>query len=375
MPSTALRKQLMGNVHNLVVKVGTAVLTGSDGQLNHRLIARLSGQIARLNERGVKVTLVSSGAIGAGMRRAGLASRPRSIPMLQATAAVGQPLLMSLYQKTLAKYDLHVGQILVTRADFEQRSRYVKISNTIAALHRLHAIPIINENDTVAVDEIDRFADNDTIAAMVTNLLKADLMVILTVVDGLLDGDGRLVDLVSSVDQQVRDMVRAEKSTLGSGGMRSKLGAVKMVTDAGEGAVIAGGRAPNVLLRLLDGERVGTIFAPSTRRLSARQRWISQAVRPTGSLMLDAGAAEAVRNNGKSLLARGIIDVEGTFERGAIVRVTDPHGQTIAHGVSNYSRGELDKIKGLKSSEISAVLGRQAFDEAVHRDNMVLAIG
>ncbi len=375
MPSTALRKQLMGNVHNLVVKVGTAVLTGNDGQLNRGLIAQIARQLARLNERGVKVTLVSSGAIGAGMRRSGLTSRPRSMPMLQATAAVGQPLLMSLYQQTLAKYNLNVGQILVTRADFEQRSRYVKISNTIAALHRLHAIPIINENDTVAVDEIDRFADNDTIAAMVTNLLKADLMVILTVVDGLLDGEGRLVDLVSSVDQQVKDMARAEKSTLGSGGMRSKLGAVKMVTDSGEGAVIACGREQNVLLRLLDGERVGTIFAPSTRRLSARQRWIAQAVRPAGQLMLDAGAAEAVRNGGKSLLARGITGVEGKFERGAIVRIADPQGQTIAHGVSNYSRAELDKIKGLKSSEIAAALGQKPFDEVVHRDNMVLTVG
>ncbi len=375
MPSTVLRKQLMANVRNLVVKVGTAVLTGNDGQLNRGLIAHIAQQLARLNERGVKVTLVSSGAIGAGMRRAGLPSRPRSLPMLQATAAVGQPLLMSLYQKTLAKYNLNVGQILVTRADFEQRSRYVKISNTIAALHRLHAIPIINENDTVAVDEIDRFADNDTIAAMVTNLLKADLMVILTVVDGLLDGEGRLVDLVSSVDQQVKDMARAEKSALGSGGMRSKLNAVKMVTDSGEGAVIACGREHNVLLRLLDGERVGTIFAPSGRRLSARQRWIAQAVRPAGQLTLDAGAAEAVRNGGKSLLARGIIGVDGKFERGAIVRIADPQGQTIAHGVSNYSRAELDKIKGLKSSEIAAALGQKPFDEAVHRDNMVLTVG
>lgn len=375
MPSTALRKQLMSNVRSMVVKVGTALLTRDHGRLNHRLISGIAGQLAALKERGIKVTLVSSGAVGAGVGRAGLGDRPRSLPMLQAAAAIGQPALMSLYERTLARRGLHVGQVLVTRGDFEDRTRYVNISNTIAALHRLGAIPVINENDTTAVDELDRFADNDTIAALVTNLLRADLMVVLTVVDGLLDASGQLVDLVPAVDEQVRLLARAERSALGSGGMSAKLGAAKLVTDAGEAVVIAGGRKRDVLLRLLDGERVGTIFAPAPRKLSARQRWIAGAVRPAGTVVIDAGAAEAVHTRGKSLLTRGISGVEGRFARGAIVRITDPDGHTVAHGVSNYSSRELKKIKGLKSGEIVDVIGKKPFDEAIHRDNLVLIAG
>ena len=296
--------------------------------------------------------------------------------MLQATAAIGQPALMSLYEQTLAKQGLHVGQLLVTRADFEHRPRYVNISNTLAALHRLGAIPVINENDTTAVDELDRFADNDTIAALVTNLLKADLLVILTVVDGLLDSDGQLIDLVPTVDREVQSLARAKRSALGSGGMTGKLAAAKLVTEAGEGAVIANGRQRDVLIRLLDGRRVGTIFAPAHRKLSARQRWIAGAVRPAGTVVVDAGAAEAIHTGGKSLLARGITRVDGSFDRNAIVRITDPVGHTLAHGVSNYNAAELDKIKGLRSTKIAAVLGQQQpFDEAIHRDNLVLIAG
>lgn len=376
MPSTALRKQWMGNVRSMVVKVGTALLTRDRGRLDHALIGHIASQLATLHERGIRLTVVSSGAVGAGIGRVQLAGRPRSMPMLQATAAIGQPALMSLYEKSLARRGLHVGQVLVTRSDFEQRSRYVNITNTINALHRLKAIPIINENDTIAVDELERFADNDTIAAMVTNLLKADLLVILTVVDGLLDGDGQLIDLVPKVDESVRSLAKAERSALGSGGMQSKLAASRLVADAGEAVVIANGRRRNVLTRLLDGDRVGTIFAPAPRKLSARQRWIAGAVRPAGSVIVDAGAADAVHTHKRSLLARGITGVEGTFDRGAIVRVTDADGHAIAHGVSNFSAAELGAIKGLKSAEIAAALGRKpANDEAIHRDNLVLIAG
>jgi len=374
-PSAALRKQLMANVRSMVVKVGTALLTREHGRLDRRLIGGIARQLAELQRRGIKLTLVSSGAVGAGIGRVGLPGRPRSMSMLQATAAVGQPALMSLYERTLARHDLHVGQVLVTRADFEDRTRYVNVSNTIAALHRLGAIPIINENDTTAIDELDRFADNDTIAALVTNLLRADLLVVLTVVDGLFNAEGQLVDLVPAVDQQVQSLARAERSALGSGGMAGKLAAAKMVTDAGEGVVIANGRKRDVLLRLLEGERMGTIFAPAPRKLSARQRWIAGAVRPAGTVVVDAGAAEAVRAQGKSLLARGITGVEGKFDRGAIVRVADPEGRTLAHGVSNYSARELATIQGLKSAEISDALGSKPFDEAIHRDNLVLIVG
>jgi glutamate 5-kinase len=365
----------MSNVRNMVVKVGTSVLTDENGQLDRNAINRIARQMAALNERGIKLTLVSSGAVGAGMGRAHLPKRPRSTPMLQATAAVGQPLLMSLYERALGRYGLHVGQVLVTRSDFEQRQRYVNINNTINSLHRLQAIPIINENDTIAVDELERFADNDTIAAMVTNLLKADLLVLLTVVDGLLDQGGNRVDLIPKVNREVYSLVTADRSALGSGGMTGKLNAAAMVTNAGEGVVIADGRKPNVLTRLLEGQRVGTIFAPADKKMSARRRWIAGAVRPAGTITVDAGAADAVRARGKSLLPRGITKIEGRFNRKSIVRIVDSGGNTVAHGLSNYNHADLKKIKGLKSSEIEKTLGQKPFDEVIHRDNLVLTAG
>lgn len=375
MPSTALRKQIMASVHSIVVKVGTALLTDEHGRLDHRRISSIARQLAALHARKIRVTLVSSGAVGAGMGRTGLSRRPTDMPTLQATAAIGQPALMTLYERVLARHHLHAGQILVTRANFEHRPSYVNISNTLASLHRLGAIPIINENDTVAVDEFGRFADNDTIAALVTNLLRADLLVLLTVVDGLLDDKGQLVDLVPAVNSEVQSLARAERSTLGSGGMQAKIGAARLVTEAGEGVIIANGRTPNVLIKLLDGQRIGTIFAPAARKLSARQRWIAGAVRPSGTIIVDAGAADAVHTKGKSLLARGITDVEGRFARGAIVRIANATGQTVALGITNYSAAELASIKGLKSNEVAQTLGRLAAEEAVHRDNLVLTAG
>lgn len=372
MPSTQLRQQLFKRVRSVVVKVGTALLTGEDGRLDTRRIASIARQLATLHARGIRVTLVSSGAVGSGIGLTGQPRRPRSVPLLQATAAIGQPALMTLYARTLNRFGLHAGQILVTRKDFEERTRYVNISNTIAALHRLKAIPIINENDTIAVDELDRFADNDTISALVTNLLRADLLILLTVVDGLLDSTGQLIDLVTRVDGQIRAFVRSDKSSLGSGGMVTKLGAAKMVTDAGEAVIIASGRRPNVLLKLFAGERIGTVFAPADRKLNARQRWIGGAVRPAGQIVVDAGAAQAVRSGGKSLLASGIRLVSGSFPRGAIVRIVTVDGVPIAHGVTNYSGAELDKIKGLRSSQFAEVLGSRPYDEAIHRDNLVL---
>jgi len=374
-PSTALRKQLMKNVRRVVVKVGTAVLTPAQGQLDKVLIGRIARELAGLTQRGMKVTLVTSGAVGAGMGVAGLAARPRSLPMLQAAAAIGQPTLMALYTKVLARHKLLAGQLLVTRADFEHRTRYVNIRNTIDALHRLNAIAIINENDTTAVDELDRFADNDTIAALLTNLLRADLLVLLTVVDGVLNEAGQLIDLVPRVDERVFQYAQARRSALGSGGMVGKLRAAQMVTEAGEAVVIANGRKPKVLTRLLAGERIGTFFAPADRKMSARHRWIRSAVRPAGTVTLDPGAVNALLQEGKSLLARGITEVAGTFDRGDVVRLVAPDGRTIAHGISNYTSAELQQIRGLKSSEIADIIKTKKPTEVVHRDNLVLIAG
>ena len=375
MPSTMLRQQLMKNVHNLVVKVGTNLLTDTAGRLDKVMINAIGRQLGLLSERGIHVTLITSGAVGSGLGIAGLTSRPRELPVLQASAAIGQPTLMALYARALSRFGMHAGQLLVTRDDFEHRSRYLNIRNTVGALHRLRAVPIINENDTTAVVELGRFADNDTIAALVANLIKADLLVLLTVADGLLNTEGQRIDLVPRVTPEVLKLARAEKSALGSGGMGSKLRAVSMVTEAGETVVIAHGRERNVLLRLLEGERLGTIFAPAEHKMSARQRWLRSAVRPVGRLMLDDGAADAVLRKNKSLLPRGITAVTGRFERGAVVALVNPAGQTIAHGVVNYGNADLDRIKGLKSAEIAAALGAKPFDEAVHRDHLVVIAG
>ncbi len=365
----------MKNVRNLVVKVGTNLLTDATGRLDKAMISAIGRQLGMLSERGIRVTLVTSGAVGSGMSIAGLTSRPRELPMLQASAAIGQPTLMGLYARAMARFDLHVGQLLVTRTDFEHRTPYLNIRNTIAALHRLRALPIINENDTTAVDELGRFADNDTIAALVTNLVKADLLVLLTVADGLLNAEGQRIDLVPRVTPDVLKLARTEKSSLGSGGMASKLHAVSMVSDAGEAVIIANGRERNILVRLLEGERLGTIFAPAEHKMSARQRWLRSAVRPAGRLVLDDGAAEAVLRGNKSLLPRGITEVTGRFERGAIVALVSVAGHTIAHGVVNYGHADLARIKGLKCAEIAAALGTKPFDEAVHRDNLVIIVG
>ena len=365
----------MKNVRRVVVKVGTAVLTDAQGRLDRQLVGRISRQLGGLAQNGLKVTLVTSGAVGAGMGIVGLPNRPRSLPMLQACAAVGQPTLMDLYARGFARCALHAGQVLVTRTDFEQRVRYINIRNTVDALHRIGAVAVINENDTTAVDELDRFADNDTIAALLTNLLRADLLVLLTVVDGLLTAKGQLIDLVSRVDEGILGYAQTRRTALGSGGMASKLEAVRLVTEAGEAAIVANGRTPDVLTRLLAGDRIGTFFAPADRKLSARHRWIRSAVRPAGTLVIDAGAARAVLENGKSLLARGITEVVGAFRRGSVVRLVDPAGHTLAHGLSNYSDAELQKIRGLTSAQIAEVLTDRPPTEAVHRDNLVLIAG
>jgi glutamate 5-kinase len=373
-PSTEFRSRIVRSARSIVVKLGTNVLAGDDGTLSSARINAIAEQIATVCRQGHCVTVVTSGAIGAGVAEAGLPRRPKDLPGLQAAAAIGQPALMSLYNRALARHGLHAAQILVTRSDFENRHRYLNIRNTITSLHDLKAIPLINENDTVAVEEI-RFGENDIIAAQVTNLLRADLMILLSVVDGLLDADGNVVDFVPAVTDDVLRMAHQRRSTLGTGGMITKLQAARLVTLAGEAAMIANGRTKDVLVRILDGEKIGTVFAPAGQKLSARQRWIGMTVRPHGYIRVDDGAAAALRRGGKSLLASGITAVEGEFERGEIVDVLDTKEQRIARGKTNYASGELARIKGLRTSHIEQVLGEKPFDEVIHRDNLVLLAG
>ncbi len=371
MPSTEAREQLVRSAKNIVVKIGTNVLTDADGRLDRRLIRSLAGQIAQLHERGLRVTVVSSGSIGAGMGVMGQKRRPAALPMLQATASVGQPALMRLFEEGLRRRKLHAAQMLLTRSDFEDRVRYLNIRNTITALHDLSAIPIINENDTVAVDEI-RYGDNDIIAALTANLIRADLLVLLTVVDGLIGRDGERIDAVQRVDSEVTALAQATLSSLGSGGMTSKLQAIRRVTEAGDYAVIANGRTRSVLTRLLDGQKVGTLFMTAPSKVSARKRWIGWSVRPRGTVVVDDGAAAALRRGGKSLLAIGVTAVRGQFERGDVVRVRDAAGTEFARGLSNYASADLARIKGLRSNQFESVLGEKTYDEVIHRDNLVI---
>jgi len=371
MPDEDTGRAAVTRVRRVVVKVGTKALTGADGRLDSDFVRALSAQIAGLLESGLEVALVSSGAIGAGMGELELSSRPRTLPRLQAAAAVGQGQLMRTFHDAFARFRVRVAQILVTRDDFHDRTRYLNIRNTIRALTAWRALPVINENDTVSVDEI-RFGDNDVIAALVANLIDADLLVMLTDVAGFLRR-GRRVSRLERVDAAALAEAGAESDRLGVGGMRSKLQAAATVTGAGAAAVVAPAREPEVLRRLLAGEDLGTLCAPARRRMSARRRWIGHAARTSGKLLIDAGAAEALHRRGKSLLPSGIVDVIGRFAKGANVAIIGPDGETVARGLTNYSAEQIRRIKGLKTSRIAKVLGDRPYDEVVHRNNMTLA--
>ena len=287
MPSTQVRQKIVRSARRVVVKVGTNVLTDSSGRLDPRVIASLCRQVSRLIESGRQVVVVSSGAVGAGVGLLKLPGRPKDLAMLQASAAVGQGMLMKVFERNFARHGRHAAQILVTRSDFEDRRRYVNIRRTLDALHRVGAVPIINENDTVAVDEL-RFGDNDLIAALTANLVQADLLALLSSVDGLIR-EGQVVDFVQAVGEEAFGLVQKSRSALGVGGMQAKLQAIYLATQAGVDAVLANGRKRSVLDRvILAGERMGTVFAGSRNRMAARRGWIAMAVRPAGQLVVDA---------------------------------------------------------------------------------------
>ena len=353
------------------MKVGTSAITDETGRLDQRTVRRLAGQIADVMKSGISVTLVASGAIGAGMAELDLPARPRTLPMLQAVAAVGQGQLMRTFHDAMQRRKLRVAQILLTRDDFADRMRYLNIRNTLIALHEAGVLPILNENDAVAVDEI-RYGDNDIIAAHVTNMLGGDLLVMLTTVDGVMKG-ATVLDVIERVDEEVMALATRGVNRLGSGGMSSKLTAAGLVIRAGEAAVIANARTPNVLKRLLEGEKIGTVFVPARRKLTSRRRWIGQAARTTGQIIIDPGASRALLERGKSLLPSGIRSVKGNFPKGATVSVLDIHGNEIARGLTNYPSGQLEKIRGRRTSQIAKILGDKPYDEVIHRNNMTLS--
>jgi glutamate 5-kinase len=372
-----VRQEVMATAHTVVIKVGTNVLTGADGTLDPARLQDLADQVQRVRDSGRKVVLVSSGAIGAGMGRLGLTQRPRDLRQLQACAAVGQNFLMQAYQEALAGHATQTAQILLTASDFDSRTRYLNVRNTILTLFEWGCLPIINENDTVSVAEI-RFGDNDHLAAMVTNLLQAPLLVLLTVVDGLYAADPRtdpaapLLSTVPLLDGDTLGMAGASRSTLGTGGMRSKLRAARLVTAAGESVVMANGTRPGILDTVFAAEPVGTLFLPRSSTVPAWKRWIGYTAQPKGRLVVDAGAREAVQHRGRSLLPIGVVEVTGTFGKGDVVALCAADGVEFARGLTNYSAADAARIRGLHSEQIAEVLGGVPYEEVVHRDNLVV---
>lgn len=371
----ATRQSILPAAKTVVVKLGTQLLSASDLTLDEKFLAGIAAQVAQLRERKITVTIVSSGAIGAGMGILNLPKRPTDLAKLQAVAAVGQRRLMDVWADAFAPFEMPVAQILLTRQDIDHRTRFLNLRNTIHAAHELGAVPIINENDTISTDELIKitFGDNDILAAHVATTLRADLLVLLSVVDGILDTSGKPVRLVENLED-VHPLVRSEKSELGKGGMNSKLAAAKMVMDCGEAMAVADGRMPDVLLRLLNGEDLGTLFAPAGRRRNGKDRWIA-AARPVGTIFIDDGAVNALVEKNKSLLAAGITKVEGEFARGDLIAIADGSNRTIARGLTNYDSKQIGTIRGKKTAEVRELLKEGAYDEVVHRDNLVLGSG
>ncbi len=373
-----VRQEIATAAHTMVVKVGTRVLTRADGSLDQQRVAALAEELHQLMETGRKVALVTSGAVGAGLGQLKLPRRPTNLAQLQAVAAVGQSHLIETYDRGLRAHGRHAAQLLLTAHDLDDRTGYLNVRNTLRALFEFGAVPIINENDTVSVDELmTTFGDNDRLAAMVTNLIRAPLLVLLSDVDGLYDGDPRaegskLIPTVTRLDQSVFNLVRDSLTGMSKGGMASKLEAARIATVAGENVIIANGRTPGNLAKIAAGHSVGTLFLAQGQALSAFKRWIGFTAQPRGVLVLDAGAQEAVEKKGKSLLAIGVTGASGTFRKGDVVSLHDAAGQEFARGLTNYSLDDVLKIKGLKTEKITAVLGRLPYDEVIHRDNMAL---
>ncbi len=371
------RQPFLNQAKRLVVKVGSNVLTAEHG-LNLPVIYELSRQVSRLMGNGLEVILVSSGAMASGQKKIGLAKRPEDIPRRQAMAAVGQPGLILEYEKALAVYDIKVAQILLTGDDLTaSRDRYLNARNTLNTLLSWKIVPIINENDTVVVEEI-KFGDNDNLSAMIALLMNADLLINLTDIDGLYTGDPRthadakLISEVETIDESIEKIAGDIPGTLGTGGMLSKVRAAAKVTAAGIPMIITSGREPDILEKLFSGKNIGTFFVPAKEKLSSRKCWIGYNIKPKGIIRIDSGAKKAILSRGKSLLPGGIIDVEGDFGVGDAVELSDKHNLRVAVGLVNYTSSDIRKIMGCKTDQIGACLGEKLYDEVIHRDNLTV---
>jgi len=373
------RQNYISDVKRVVIKVGSNVLTAADG-LNLYAVRAISRQIWRLIDREMEVILVTSGALAAGLKKIGLASRPDNTPGRQAVAAVGQAGLIMEYDHAFDRFGIKVAQVLLTSDDLSDRKRYLNARNTIYTLLGWNILPIVNENDTVKVESI-QFGDNDNLAAMITLLMDADLYVNLTDIDGLFTKDPRrhtdaeLIPEVRTIGDEVEKIAGRIPGALGTGGMQAKIKAARKVTAVGTPMVIANGGRDDTLIQLMSGDPLGTFFFPHKKRLARRKCWIGYSVRPEGILRIDTGAATAIVTGGKSLLPRGITEVEGEFGIGAPVECRSPEDTTLGVGLVNYRAGDIRRIMGLHSREIAAVLGTQPYDEVIHRDNLTITVG
>ena len=370
------RTQLQA-ARRIVVKVGTSTLTHPNGKLNFFRIEGLVRELADAVNAGKQILLVSSGAVGAGMDRLGWKEKPKTIPEKQAAAAVGQGILMHTYEKLFAEYGQVVAQVLLTREDSVNRRRYANSRNTLLTLLNIGVIPIINENDAVSIDEL-KIGDNDTLSANVAAIVDADVLIILSDVDGVYsanpqtDPQARLLPEISEVTPEVEAMCGGAGTMRGTGGMLTKMAAARMAMNSGIVMVIASGGRDGAVQSILAGKPIGTLFPPRQNRLQFRKRWLAFGARIKGRLKVDKGCAQALLSNGSSLLAAGVKEVEGNFEQGSTVSILNPEGWEIARGLVNYSTDDVRKIMGAHTHEIAEILGHKPYDEVVHRDNLVL---
>ncbi len=371
------RKKILGKARRIVVKVGSSILASVEKGLHYEVFSHLTKEISDLKRQGYEIVLVSSGAIAAGMEKLGYKTRPQAITQKQATAAVGQTRLMNIYENYFSRFQQMVAQVLLTHDDLSHRRRFLNARNTLLTLLELGIIPIINENDTVVVDEI-KFGDNDNLSALITNLIGADLLIILTDIEGLCDSDPRVnpnarcIPLVEDTDVDMGGIVGETKSEMSVGGMISKVKAARKASRFGIPTVVARGTKEGVLHRILKGKEIGTLILPKREALSSRKHWIAFNPKPKGDVIVDDGAKKAIVQRGKSLLPSGVVKIKGSFDRGDLVTCLGPRGKEFARGLVNYSAPELEKIKGLRSDQIESTLGYKYSDEVIHRDNLVV---
>ena len=381
-PGSAVRRTEMSalSYRRIVVKAGTSLLTSGADRLNLDLMAKLVRQIAALHRRGLEVVLVSSGAVAAGRHALGVSQEGRNVPLRQVLAAVGQGHLIHIYEQLFNEHEIRVAQALLSRRDLSDRLGYLNVRNTLLALLERSVVPVINENDVVAVEELtgDFFGDNDNLSALVANLVDADLLVLLGEVEGLftadphLDPNARLITTVEQMSDEIESIGGPSWMGKGRGGMATKLEAAKLANASGVNVVIASGLEHDVLVRLTNGETIGTYFPSTCSDMESRKRWMLSGLSTRGEIVVDEGADRALRQENRSLLPAGVTEVVGTFERGDIVSILDPRRTQVACGIANYDSEDVARIKGFRSDRISEILGRQYGDEVVHRNNMVM---